>query len=615
MGIPKFLSYLKSTYKNDWFLQKKILDNMNKDYDIMILDYQSLIYTAYNIFYNDINYFIRLITKLNMEYNDIYFDLARTIFDKYQYYFLKIFNNNTPTFQSNNLKAFLKAQYNNMDIIISTLADIMVSHTKELSDVHINMYTDMYIYFDGIPSLAKIKEQASRRVYPEIMKELTKKIIDSMDDCIEKQLRHILLPEYPPSIALGSPIINILRDKLKDIFNINKITYGEAEHMIMSDMMANPEKFKDKKILLASPDADLILLCMIMSTRGYNMDIYRENAIMNENFLYETAYDYLFLDKLKQNLGFHNNSITVDICYALLLLGDDFVPIIPGISVRSIPQILSIYNNIIKDNKDFKLVNLDKLNLDNFVLFIKTLAEKLIPEKPRKFIPNIMEKINEFHRMSRQYFIEDFCGKQKSNLNKIKRLYLLNNGYITSNNTNNTSNNIHNKYTSLINTNSITSNQMVRNQIVQNQMISNYLEGCMFIFDLYINNHIKSYSWVYRYETSPSLYDIEKYLDKHNMKTISYVSLNDKYLSVTSYLKYIADYKNMIILDLIHNINKNNKNINNTRTIIDELDIDKMKTKYITYENIKYLFNCNGKMYFNKCLDIIEPISLKDYIM
>ena len=160
MGIPKFLSYLKSTYKNDWFIQKKILDNNNKDYDIMILDYQSLIYTAYNIFYNDINYFIRLITKLNIEYNDTYFMLARDIIEKYQYYFVKIFNNNIPKFQSNNLKEYLDIQYNNMDIIISTLADIMVSHTKELADVHINNYTDMYIYFDGIPSLAKIKEQA-----------------------------------------------------------------------------------------------------------------------------------------------------------------------------------------------------------------------------------------------------------------------------------------------------------------------------------------------------------------------------------------------------------------------------------------------------------------------
>jgi hypothetical protein len=170
------------------------------------------------------------------------------IIEKYQHYFVKIFNNNIPKLQSNNLKAYLDIQYNNMDIIISTLADIMISHTKELADVHINNYTDMYIYFDGIPSLAKIKEQASRRVYPEIMKELTKKIIEDMGDCIEKQLRSILLPEYPPSIALGSPIINMLRDKLKDIFNINKITYGEAEHQIMSDMIANPTKFKDKEI-------------------------------------------------------------------------------------------------------------------------------------------------------------------------------------------------------------------------------------------------------------------------------------------------------------------------------------------------------------------------------
>jgi hypothetical protein len=115
--------------------------------------------------------------------------------------------------------------------------------------------------------------------------------------------------------------------------------------------------------------------------------------------------------------------------------------------------------------------------------------------------------------------------------------------------------------------------------------------------------------------------------NRFNVKSIElyryYHNMNRKFLTLETYIKYMTDYKNMIILDLIHHINKNistwtskakQRTKNNIRNIINEHNIDSMKTKYITYDNVKYLFNCNGKIYFNKCLTIIEPIKLEPYL-
>ena len=509
----------------------------------------------------------------------------------------------------NNIK-LLNIKYNDMTLVIITLVTMMVDHTIELTTKHVKSgkYSDMYIYFDGIPSLAKIKEQAGRRIFPEIMKELTKKIINEVSACIEKDLQKILLPEYPPSIALGSDVINKLREKLADIndiklgkFNINPIVDGEAEHQIMVDLLDNPQKFKDKRILLASPDADLILLCLIIATKGYSIDIFRENANMNNNLLYSRIYDYLFLDKLKTNLGFYSKQRVIDICYMLLLLGDDFVPIVPGITVKSMPQLLMIYDNLTKDNKNFKIICDNKIDPHNFALYFKELNKNLRLIKPKKYKSNVHDKLDNFNKISRSYFIEEFCGKNKRNINSFKRLYLLGNGFINNGM----------KYISLVDNMNTTPHKKT-----ENIQIRNYLEGCLFIFDLYINNHIKDYSWVYRYEFAPTLKELSHYLEKNNMDTITYsYNMNRKYLTLESYTKYMTDYKNMIILDLIHHINKNiNTDTNNKRTIINEHNLDSMKTLYITYDNVKYLFNCNGKVYFNKCLEIIPPIKLDSYL-
>lgn len=583
MGIPKFLNYLKANYNSSQWYYSQQAENPNRKWDYLILDYQSLIYSNYNMFSNDINYFIRMIHLENSQLLQ-YTTLINNIILKYRKYFQLLFNKTVTIKDIILLRECDK--YNNVDIIMETIVDIMVQFTKDLSVFH----NKTFVFFDGIPSIAKIKEQVGRRVYPEIMKEITSKLIKSMSDCMEKTIRNKMVPEFPPTIAPGSILINKLRKMLiEEDFFVNKIGLGEAEHIIMNYLEDNKEMFKNKKILLASPDADLILLSLINRTKGFNIDIMRINSLgyneMDMNGFVITK-DYIYIDKLKDNMNLDSNQKIIDICYLLLLLGDDFVPIINGITIRALPNIIQTYEILCKNNS-FNIIDNNMIKYNNLILYIKELSKNLDKIVQKKQKRNFMLPFQEFQNYSKFFFIEEFC-RENNNFDIIQKIYFLNSGFI----------NVNNKYISLLEQ---TNNH---NNHRDNNMIENYLEGCVFIFDLYINNTINDYRWFYRYETTPTLSCLYQYMENHSFPKITLQKKH--YMDTEEYVKYVDRYKKSIILDTIHNINKK-YHMKNSRKIVDENNYNKLKIKYLTYDNVKYLFNCDGKMYFNKCIVVTQP--------
>ena len=235
MGIPKFLSYLKTKYPTKWIIEQNTMGVSDK-WDYLILDYQSLGYSTYELFFSEVNYFIRIIHHPNPSLT-----MIQKILTKYSFYFTKVYGY-IPLKPLEELDMMLNTNYNDVNIIIETLIQLMIIHTKNLATHHIaskQKYSHTYIFFDGIPSIAKIKEQVMRRVFPEFLNPIKKELLDSIPDCLEKRIRIKLLPELPPSIGLGTPVVNGLRDELKNItdpvlgtFNINENQLGEAEHQI-----------------------------------------------------------------------------------------------------------------------------------------------------------------------------------------------------------------------------------------------------------------------------------------------------------------------------------------------------------------------------------------------
>ena len=414
------------------------------------------------------------------------------------------------------------------------------------------------------------------------------------------------------------------------MFYINDVKYGEAEHQIMKYINNYPEKFTGRT-LLASPDADLILLSLINSTKGFKIDIYRESTMTekNNNFFltnnddnknnnydnnnkYYKIYEYIFIEKLKENLTLDSEQKILDICYILLLLGDDFIPAISTMNIKLLPEIINIYDNIIEEYDDYKIIikntNNYEINYNNLTILFQKLSKKeVIYEKNiinefNKKIPKLKNKIKDFKNISEYHFIKEF-SETNNNFLLFEKIYLLENGFIINKHYIEDSGGTSNKYNSLFNKLTIINNN-------SDDVIINYLEGCKFIFDIYLNNNLDNYKWFYKYHNSPTLTEIYNFLSKnikdkkYILNIFNYVKKNDsKYLNYTNYKEYSNNYKFKIFSDIIFNIT-------NKKIFISQNNFNYIKQKYLTYNNVKKIFNCNGQIYFNKCINISNPIKI-----
>ena len=608
MGIPKFFNYIKKNYN---FNNDIIIENTNKKWDYLILDFQSLVYTTYFLFSFEINYFIRLLFIIKYtQSNNLLITYLKYIFNKHKKYFSYL------GIDSFNLD-ILDNTFNNTDIIIKYLSELVIEHIKNISEKYINAsncYDRTYVFFDGVPSIAKIKEQLGRRIYPEVMKGIKYNLFNKdYNKLNEKEIQEKLLHHLPPSIGIGTPIVKELRkaffiinDDIKGKFNVNdENQMGEAEHQIMEYINHHYKIFRNKKILLASPDADLILLCLINSTKGFEIDIYRESVISEKESsftysinkpekLYYKVSHIILIDKLKHKLNITNKQKLIDICYSLLLLGDDFIPIIPSLSINNLPDIIKAYDKLNTNIISTKIINnkyIYTLNYDNLILLISnlvTIEERIHHKKARNF-SNVFDNLKALKKF---YFLNN----KVEDIENFDKLYLLDSGLVKENG----------KIIDLVPV--ISNKEHIIRDKCDEEMIINYLEGCKFIFDIYLNNELLNYKWYYRFSHSPYLSDIRDFFkkDRDIYNIFDYVKNNNKkFLSNETYIKYGNENKERLLKKLILKINP--KEVFN-----DSLEV--LRNKYFTYENIIKIVDCDGKPYFNKCFEADELLDVINYL-
>ena len=122
-------------------------------------------------------------------------------------------------------------------------------------------------------------------------------------------------------------------------------------------------------------DADLIMLSL--STGLNNIYLYRENINVHRPDLTQ-PFIYLSIDTLRNKFKlelenrmhhFNINNVINDFIVLTMLIGNDFLPQIPGLNVDNLDCLLDIYANHINSNKNPKykylLIN-NKLNFEGF---------------------------------------------------------------------------------------------------------------------------------------------------------------------------------------------------------------------------------------------------------
>ena len=633
MGISGFFYYLKNSYK------KSFSNNSKKKYDYLVLDYHSLFHNIKSL-YDEINYAIRLLFEAKYQYennvDDFYMYNIKS--DNYNnlIYIINTYNNvfkligidsNSVKFYSGDIKNTLikiniildKFPISEEIIKQAMIADI-VEHTEILAKKYTTSNEKTIIYFDGIPSVAKIKEQLNRRIELSISKMINTNILLtswSSDPNVgfEKAIRKKLVSNFP-AIDLNSPLINETREILKSKgFTVNnKERYGEAEHQMMKDL--KEAKYKNTSILIASPDADLILLSMIVCVlNNVKIDIYRESILSPSNFEFKWEYmktlhhgkpptiqspygrdiTFISVSTLKTEMTLDTNQKIVDIVYLLLLLGDDFIPIISTFNVTALDTIKKLYFT-----SKLIIINMDApytLNTSNLIEFLKLLAKEeatLKAVKIKKFNFKIKDKIKNTNDSYNKYLV---LMNSPDNI-VIKKIYYLDNGIVINDNE----------------TLELLVTKFQEPPKVNDTIIKNYMEGYRFIFDLYYLNNIANYKWCYNYNNAPTLNEIVTYLDKKTPIELTDVfdctngiitATDLNYFNFDTYKQYIDDNKNKMYEDIILKIMKG-KGEELKSDILS--NVDKYLNKYFTYANVKYIYKCVNALYIKSCINYDEEL-------
>ena len=203
----------------------------------------------------------------------------------------------------------------------------------EIKDYLINLFSMIkcnlvYIAFDGVPTFSKILEQKKRRF-----------IGDFIDQVLSK---------FPQNNNFGKGLISpgtIFMDKLtiflkQQNFNTNIIisdTYekGEGEFKILDYISKN--NLND--FIIYSPDADLIILCMIIWSNKVEMNLkilrYDQNTSILNIIYINHLIDYLFTyfeDRINKPINKYR--YIKDLAFIMTIFGNDFLPKIEDININ-----------------------------------------------------------------------------------------------------------------------------------------------------------------------------------------------------------------------------------------------------------------------------------------
>jgi len=481
-----------------------------------------------------------------------------------------------------------------------------------------------------------------------------------------------------PSIGPGTSFTDTLRTHLESIedpvkgkFVINnKKILGEAEHQIMKYIQDHQTTFRGKEILLASPDADLILLSFINKVKGLNIDLMRVDKMNDENFdfkvedfnLYNTEnispfyliVNYISIDTLLRNMRLYGaNQKIIDISFILLLLGDDFLPKIPTLQIGNLGDIIKAYDdsrvNVINEVGGTKVLNYASLltYLTNLIAGGKeqTWAEDVKKTFNRKIKQNKMFALDNFEKyasikMFKPINVNELSGKRQMqfyhprkyigwflenkgmyNPSKIIPREVIDYKEISGRPTRVFHSSFERRFNSVFKPmGDLFPLAAPVDRTAYEAKLKNYLEGYSFILDIYLNNNLKNYEWVYNYGSSPTITEIINFMtgksDAELDSIFNYVTPGVagnniyekmKFMNVENYRRFLDDSKLELIKELAKKIIE--AKVVDPRfkasklTELESMTKERILSAYMTYDNVPIIFDCSDSFYLNKCLE------------
>jgi 5'-3' exoribonuclease 2 len=260
----------------------------------------------------------------------------------------------------------------------------VIKDLQYLTNVLIKDTDLVYIAMDGPPPRAKMVQQRNRR-YKSIKEEdyiqqLEKKYQITIPR--SKFDKNAISPGTKFMTSLSKEIIKCIKEKkfkTKKVIFSDHLVPGEGEHKLIDYIRTEPIGLS--KTLIYSPDADLIILSIILQKK----DIYilRKSNDLDPGLI-SSEYLYLDINKCNQQIekSFkHGINVLCDYSFMTFLCGNDFVKDIPFLKIKEngMKILIDIYNDIQKDYNDhgisIDLIESGKINFDFFTKLIKGLKD------------------------------------------------------------------------------------------------------------------------------------------------------------------------------------------------------------------------------------------------
>lgn len=242
----------------------------------------------------------------------------------------------------------------------------------------------LFIAIDGPAPKAKMIQQRQRRFkkfYEKREIDNLKKIHNIPNDNKEEWDTNAITPGtiFMDKLAKQLRVYFLKNKNLKVIISDSNIP-GEGEHKLLDHIRNNRDN--NKVDVIYGLDADLIMLCMV--SKVDNIYLLRE-TVEFDNKIHVKGYKFLYLDidRLKNNLLLEilerinrgslskeeNDNIIDDYIFLSFILGNDFIPHSPTVSIKGggVDLILDIYTRHLDELKcnlvstEFKKINHDFL--------------------------------------------------------------------------------------------------------------------------------------------------------------------------------------------------------------------------------------------------------------
>lgn len=406
MGIEGFFKTLEKRKDEE----TGIITNFNKtDAEYLYIDFNSIVHNISVVSDTDLRFILAYIVySKSIKNSNSIKEKIKQIAQKWEY------DLDTATIE--NYKSYFTSE-----LVDNYTRKFIKEHIINLLDRYLDSryLKKIFLSMDGVPNMGKIIEQKQRKYMGYVSTGLNKKIFEKHIELRDISKERILFEETRIRFdrgkivtwsnfmkkledeLMGKEFINSLKKKFAklDAFILSGIAFpGEGEKKIMEDIIISFNDHKVGNYMCYSPDADMILLTIILRNLCYiNNDKESKFSVLHYD-QQEDAHAFIDIAKFSKYISVfiqqddREISITDEMIFNISndfvmianIFGNDFLPKIPSIDIKSdLDDILLAYKNMFINGKLNAIVIPPKdihqffdINHDNLLKFMQLIANK-----------------------------------------------------------------------------------------------------------------------------------------------------------------------------------------------------------------------------------------------